>query len=170
MPIPTSREELIDAIETNFGRLSEDLGTVPARETKEAALDGHVKGTMMSVHNLVSYLLGWNNLVLKWIEKDAKGESIDFPETGFKWNQLGSLAQKFYTDFDTMPFDQLLKELEIAKQKIVNFISVQTDEQLYGTPWYKKYTMGRMIQFNTSSPYANARTRLRKWKRQNDIA
>ena len=137
------------------------------RYTNEATLEGHVKGTMMSVHNLVSYLPGWNNLVLKWIEKDAKGELIDFPETGFKWNQLGALAQKFYADFDAVPFDQLLKDLEIAKQKIVDFISGQTDEQLYGAPWYEKYTVGRMIQLNTSSPYANARTRLRKWKRQN---
>lgn len=32
--------------------------------------------------------------------------------------------------------------------------------------WYQKWTMGRMIQLNTSSPYDNARKRLRKWKRQ----
>lgn len=164
MPIPKSREELLEAIETNFERLVKDLGAVPAQEANEATLEGHAKGTMMSVHNLVSYLLGWNILVLKWIEKDAKGERIDFPETGFKWNQLGALAQKFYTDFDTVPFDQLLKDLEVAKQKIVDFISDQTDEHLYGASWHRKYTMGRMIQFNTSSPYANARTRLRKWK------
>ncbi|MCG8400066.1 MAG: ClbS/DfsB family four-helix bundle protein, partial [Firmicutes bacterium] len=38
--------------------------------------------------------------------------------------------------------------------------------QLYGTPWYEKWTMGRMIQLNTSSPYKNARNRIRKWKKQ----
>ena len=170
MPIPKSRQELLDAIETNFERLSKDLGTVHAHRTNEATLEGHTRGTKMSVHNLVSYLLGWHSLVLKWIEKDAKEELIDFPETGFKWNQLGALAQKFYADYATVPYDQLLKDLAIAKQKIVDFLHGQTDEQLYGAPWYEKHTMGRMIQFNTSSPYANARTRLRKWKRQNDIA
>ena len=117
MPIPESREELLFAIETNFERLAKDLGTVPAQAANEATLEGHAKGTMMSVHNLASYLLGWNNLVLKWIEKDAQGELIDFPETGFKWNQLGALAQKFYADFDAVPFDQLLKDLEVAKRK-----------------------------------------------------
>ncbi len=170
MAVPESREEFLHAIETNFGRLAKDLGTVPAQRTNEETLEGHVKGTKMTVHNLVSYLLGWNNLVLKWIEKDGKGELIDFPETGFKWNQLGTLAQKFYADFDAVPFDHLLQDLEIAKKEIVNFISCQTDEKLYGAPWYGKHTMGRMIQFNPSSPYANARARLRKWKRQNDVA
>lgn len=169
MPIPASRQELLNAIETNFDRLYQELVTVPVSRCNEATLKGHSKGTVMSVHNLVSYLLGWNELLLKWIEKDARREPIDFPETGFKWNQLGTLAQKFHTDFETVPLDQLLKELEIAKQKIVAFISEQTDEQLYGSAWHGKHTMGRMIQFNTSSPYANARTRLRHWKRQNDI-
>ena len=36
-----------------------------------------------------------NELVLKWLERDADGEPIDFSETGFKWNELGRLAQKF---------------------------------------------------------------------------
>ena len=138
-------------------------------KSNETTLEGHAKGTVMSVHNLVSYLLGWSELLLKWIEKDAKSERIDFPETGFKWNQLGELAQKFYADFHAVPFDQLLRDFEVAKQKIIVFISNQTNKRLYGTPWYRQYTMGRMIQLNTSSPYSNARIRLRKWKRLNDI-
>ena len=144
MPIPKTRQELLDAIETNVDCLAKDLETVPANRTNETTLEGHAKGTMISVHNLVSYLLGWNCIVLKWIKKDAKGEPIDFPETGFKWNQLGALAQKFYADFETVPFDQLSKDLVIAKQKIVDFISGQTDVQLYGALWYEKHTMGRM--------------------------
>ncbi|MFE3838233.1 ClbS/DfsB family four-helix bundle protein [Pseudogemmobacter sonorensis] len=32
-------------------------------------------------------------------------------------------------------------------------------------PWYGKWTKGRMIQFNSTSPYANARGRIRKWLR-----
>ncbi len=169
MPIPRSREELLDAINTNFERLDKDLRTVPAAKCNEATLEGHAKGTAMSVHNLVSYLLGWNMLVLKWIERDARGEPINFPETGFRWNQLGDLAQKFYADFNAAPFDQLLEDFEIATQEIVVFISGQTNQRLYGEPWYGKHTMGRMIQLNTSSPYANARKRLRKWKQQHDI-
>ncbi|MGI1213336.1 ClbS/DfsB family four-helix bundle protein [Escherichia coli] len=37
-------------------------------------------------------------------------------------------------------------------------------------PWFKKWTMGRMISFNTSSPYANANGRLRKWAKNNNIS
>lgn len=122
MPTPASREELINAIETNFERPAKDLKTVPVQENNKAALLGHVKGTMMSVYNPASYLLGWKNLVLKWIEKDAgKGESIDFPETGYNWNQLGALAQKFYADYDAVPLYQLLKDPRICQAENCRF-------------------------------------------------
>ncbi|WP_341476959.1 ClbS/DfsB family four-helix bundle protein [Sphingomonas oleivorans] len=35
--------------------------------------------------------------------------------------------------------------------------------------WYGKWTMERMIQFNTSSPYDNAGGRLRKWKKAHAV-
>jgi len=41
------------------------------------SMDGHAKGTMMSVRDLVSYLLGWNALVVKWITSEAKGLPVD---------------------------------------------------------------------------------------------
>ena len=84
----------------------------------------------MNAHNLVSYLVGWNRLVLKWIDLDAEGVVIDFPETGFQWNQLGPLARKFYSDYEDIAFDQLLNEFKNAKQEIVSFILNQTDEHL----------------------------------------
>ena len=159
MPIPESREELLDAMEANFAHLAKELGTVPAQETNQATLEGHAKGTEMSVHNLVSHLLDWNDLVLNWIERDAQGGRIDFPERGFKRNQLGAPAQKLYADFDAVPFDQLLRDLGIAERKNVDLISDRTDEEQNGVPRYGKSSMGRMIQFNTSSPYASARGR-----------
>ncbi len=165
MAIPQNREELLQAIETNYKRLRAEFETVPSQLAWEATLEGHAKGTHMSVHNLASYLLGWNELVLKWLAKSHAAEPIDFPETGFNWNQLGKLAQKFYDDYEGLDYKEVLAKLDSAKSSIVAFLEKADNGTLYGSVWYEKYTMGRMIQFNTSSPYANARTRLRKWKK-----
>ncbi len=35
-----------------------------------------------------------------------------------------------------------------------------SDEALYQQQWYGKWTRGRMIQFNTASPWNNAASRL----------
>lgn len=163
MAIPTSKAELLAAINKNFDLLLADLLKVPASRGRERSLDGHAAGSVMSPADLVSYLIGWNELVLKWLEQDDRGISVDFPETGFKWNQLGSLAQKFYKDYEALDYSQLIARLRDAKGRLVDTISARSDKELYAAPWYGKWTKGRMIQLNSSSPYANARARIRKW-------
>lgn len=165
MAVPQSKDELLKAIDTTFAKVLKAFAEVPADTAREKSMDGHAKGTMMSVADLAAYLTGWNELVLKWLDQDAAGTPTEFPETGFKWNELGRLAQKFYADYEDAPYPSLLKRLEAAKTRIVSEIEARDNETLYGRPWYDKWTMGRMIQFNTSSPYENARTRLRKWKK-----
>ncbi|PLP55595.1 hypothetical protein CYK37_29595 [Mesorhizobium loti] len=165
MQVPQNKEELLKAIEHNYSNLIHELREIPGSLVDQRSLDGHVTGTRMSVIDLVAYLVGWNELVLKWLAKDAAGQPIDFPDAGYKWNELGKLAQKFYRDYDSVPYTQLLERLDSAKRQIIGFVETRTNQQLYGSVWYEKWTMGRMIQFNTSSPYKNAHRRLRKWRK-----
>ncbi|MGZ8067596.1 ClbS/DfsB family four-helix bundle protein [Aeromonas salmonicida] len=169
MGSPSNKAELLLAIDTNFGKLLKALQAVPESRAQELAMEGHSKGTSMSVANLVAYLIGWNELVIKWIERDAADLPVDFPETGFKWNELGRLAQKFYRDYEGLAYPALLARLMAAKARIVELIVTRSDDELYGRPWYEQWTLGRMIQFNTASPYHNANGRLRKWLKGNGI-
>jgi hypothetical protein len=121
----------------------------------------------MSVHNLLSYLVGWGELVLKWIDRREAEEEVDFPETGFKWNELGRLAQKFYSDYEDMDFDALRNRLDKVAAEILFVIEKKSNVELYEQNWYMQFTLGRMIQLNTSSPYRNARSRLQVWKKRN---
>jgi hypothetical protein len=84
MSVPQTKAELLSAIDKNFAKLISYLNNIPPEITSELSMEGHAKGATMSVHNLVAYLLGWNKLVVKWITNDAKGLSVDFPETGYK--------------------------------------------------------------------------------------
>ena len=166
MAVPQSKNELIQAIHSNFDKLMHVVKKVPPEKTEEKSLDGHAKNMQMSVKDLLAYLTGWNELVIKWLEKDRAGEKIDFPDTDFKWNELGKLAQKFYSDYDDLNYDALVLRLQEAKEKIILLIESRTNEALYGELWYTKWTMGRMVQFNTSSPYDNARRRLQTWLKE----
>lgn len=168
MAVPASKAELLTAIMTTFDRLMADLSRVPADRAREAILKGHAEGTMMSPADQVAYLIGWNELVLKWLDRGDRGEPVDFPEAGFKWNQLGLLAQKFYADYSALEWHELLARLANAKTRLVATIAARSDDELYDRVWYGKWTKGRMIQFNTSSPYANARARLRAGLKTHD--
>ncbi|WP_420552315.1 ClbS/DfsB family four-helix bundle protein [Tenacibaculum aiptasiae] len=165
MAVPKNKEELVFEIENNYSKLKKDLETVPFDLTKKKELEGHAKGTQMSVSDLVAYLIGWGVLVLKWHKKKEKGEMVDFPETGYKWNELGKLAQKFYSDYENLDYQTLLSELDAIVNEILSLVKSTENIDLYEKPWYDKWTQGKMIQLNTSSPYKNARSRVRKWKR-----
>ncbi|MCB8822519.1 ClbS/DfsB family four-helix bundle protein [Microvirga rosea] len=170
MAVPQNKDELLKAINSKFDKLIKDLNAVPAELTGEASMEGHVKGARMSVSNLVSYLIGWNELVLKWMERDALGKPIDYPDTGFKGNELSKLAQKFYRDYEELSYPQLLDRLSAAKLRIVSLIESHDNADLYGRQWYGRWAMGRMIQFNTSSPYDNTRGRLRTWLKAKGVS
>ncbi|WP_343561682.1 ClbS/DfsB family four-helix bundle protein [Kiloniella sp. b19] len=167
MPVPTSKEELLTALSTTLEKLVRDLEQVPEDRARDSTMPGHAKGTTMSPADLVSYLIGWNELVLKWLDHDDQGQPVDFPDTGYRWNQLGQLAQRFYSDYSTLSWPDLLTRLVEAGNRLAATIEARTNEELYGRPWYDgKWTKGRMIQLNSSSPYSNARSRIRKWLRE----
>lgn len=169
MPIPINKKELIEAIESNFANLKAELKSIPPNLVTNKELPGHAQNTLMSVKDLIAYLTGWGQLILKWHSKKQKKEKVDFPETGYKWNQLGELAQKFYSDYEKKSFKSLNETFEETVVEILNLIESKTNKELYQTTWYEKWTLGRMIQLNTSSPYQNARLRIRKWKKLQNI-
>ncbi len=165
MAVPESKDELIKAINSNFALLSKKLETIPPAIAFDPLMEGHAKGSTMSVAQLVSYLIGWGELVLHWHDQEAKGETIVFPEAGYKWNELGRLAQKFYRDYEGIKnYGALLVRLKENKQQLLTLVEHFSSDELYDTPWYGKWTRGRMIQFNTSSSYKNASGRLTKLK------
>lgn len=165
MAVPKDKDELLKAIIDNYEKLTTELSNIPIDLTEEKELDGHSKNTLMSINDLVAYLVGWGQLVLKWNDRKDKGLEGNFPETGFRWNELGQLAQKFYKDYEKDDFGTLKTKLDKTTNEILNLIESKTNKELYETAWYDKWTLGKMIQLNTSSPFKNAKDRIRKWKK-----
>ncbi len=169
MPIPQNKQELLKALETTSLLLKQEFGAIPVSLARKKNMPGHAKGSLMSVCDLLAYLIGWGELVLKWDKLKENNATVDFPETGYKWNELGLLAQKFYSDHASKSFEELAVQYDKTLAALVALVNQKTNRQLYGAPWYERYTLGRMIQLNTSSPWQNARLRLRKWKKENAV-
>lgn len=165
MAIPQSKSELASAIDRDFEKLIADLNRVAPERARDVGIPGHKADTTISPANLVAYLIGWNELVLWWFEQRSDGVEPDLPAPGFAWNQLGNLAEQFYLDHADQPWPALVVRLDTAKTAIAHLVDGMSNEDLYGAPWYRAYTAGRMIQLNTASPYRNARQRLRTWLR-----
>lgn len=129
--------------------MKNELLNKPFEKISINELEGHSKGTLMSITNLISYLVDWDELVIKWNEKKENNEAVDFPETGYKWSELGKLAQKFYEDFKDDDFNSLIIKLDKTVETILLLIENKFNKELYEVTWYEKCIFGRMIQFNT---------------------
>ncbi len=164
--VPKNKDELELAINTIFPKLMVDYRSIPESKARDIGVEGNLKGTLISVSDTVAYLIGWGKLVLKWYDLKSQNKHVDFPETGYKWNQLGLLAESFYKEYRDWEYDVLLAELESTVDEILILISNLSNHELYSVEWYEQWTLGRMIQFNTSSPMKNMRTKVRRFNRE----
>ena len=167
--VPKNKEELQKSISVAFKKILADYSTIPPQISREIGVVGNVKGTEISVSDTISYLIGWGKLVLKWYDLKSKNQPVDFPETGYKWNELGQLAQHFHSEYHDWSYDKLIKEFTATTDRILVLVESLDNQKLYGETWFEKYTLGKMIQFNTSSPMVNMRSKIRKFKKLNAI-
>lgn len=167
--ISKNKDELIDAISSTSSKLFVDYQSIPSELSRDLEIEGNVKNTKVSVCDTLSYLIGWGKLVLKWYQLKLRGKPVDFPETGYKWNQLGELAQSFQFSYRDWNFVDLQFELKATTKEILDLINTLDNYDLYETPWYEQWTLGRMIQFNTSSPMKNIRKKVRRFKKVHGI-
>tara|TARA_R110002167_G_scaffold79017_1_gene218371 strand:+ start:213 stop:728 length:516 start_codon:yes stop_codon:yes gene_type:complete len=167
--IALNKQQLIIAIRGSLAKLEKDYLSIPQEYSRICEIEGNVKNTCISICDTLAYLIGWGELVLKWYEGQSKNRPVDFPETGFKWNQLGQLAQHFQYQYRDTNFADLLSKWIKVTSNILALIGNLDDQELYGKPWYDKWTLGRMIQFNTSSPMKNVRIKVRRFKRSHNL-
>ncbi len=66
MAVPINKEQLLNAIENNYNKLKKELSGIPKDVCATQNLQGHAKDTKMSINNLISYLIGWGELVLNY--------------------------------------------------------------------------------------------------------
>lgn len=172
--IATNKQELIDDISSTYKKLRSEFDDIPLSIVNEKTMEWQIKDSKMSVCNLLSYLVGWAELMLKRDRVYTNENRIpDLPDTWYSMSDWGKLAERFYKEYGTHDYKTLLEKLDTWVWEILEILESKDNNELYGVDWYttksssKWYTFGRMIALNTSSPYKNARARIRKWKKLN---
>jgi len=120
----------------------------------------------------LAYQIGWGKLLLNWEQEEKKGKTPVMPAKGYKWNELGSLAQSFYERYQNKDIVYLRKEFSKVVKKIEGLIESLEEDELF-SPHQREWTgdkwaMVKWIQVNTIAPYKSARTKIRRWKKSLD--
>ena len=127
--IATNKQELLLAIDNIYVKLMADYQMIHKSKSRVIGIKGNIKGTYISVSDTVAYLIGWGQLVLKWHQLKSNNQNVAFPESGYKWNQLGLLAESFQNKYRSWHYDDLLNELDSTVDEIRVLIN-QLSEQI----------------------------------------
>jgi hypothetical protein len=166
MPLPTNKNQLLSNLQAAYSKLVEEATAVPSELERKPELEGGI-----SPCYVIAYQIGWGRLLLSWDELETHGKAVEMPAPGFKWNQLGLLANSFYQEQHEQTLKQLLAQFEALEERMRLFIESNSEDTLFGIgkrQWAgQKWSLAKWIQVNTVAPYGSARAKLRKWKKSN---
>jgi len=166
MPLPTNKNQLLSSLQAAYAKLVEEAAAVPSDLERNPELEGGI-----SPCDLIAYQIGWGRLLLSWDDLETRGETVEMPAPGFKWNQLGLLAKSFYQEQNEQTLKQLLAQFEALEERMRLFIESNSEDTLFGIGkrhWAgQKWSLAKWIQVNTVAPYGSASAKLRKWKKSN---
>ena len=117
MPLPTTKIELLTNLDKSYNKLNAEFSSVSTQQERLADIEGDI-----SCCDIIAYQIGWGKLLLNWDKQELIGEQPIMPAQGYKWNQLGALAQSFYRQYNQLTLSELLLEFNSLYQQLVTWI------------------------------------------------
>ncbi len=160
MPRPTSKTDLLAAIEKERAALKAELSKLSSEQLMETGMVGE-----WSVKDVLAHLIEWEQMCLGWYSAGLKDEIPDLPAKGFKWNETPALNQHIYEKYRDAPLADIQAKFNASHEQILSVIQETSNEDLFTAGryrWTKKNTMGTYFVSATSSHYLWARKEIRK--------
>ena len=165
MPLPETRQELLDKLETAYRQLDMEFDDISEFDGQIKHLEG-----LTSPADQIAHQLGWGECLLRWDATEESGRAPDMPATGYKWSEIRQLADSFYDEWRGTSLTDLRAEFAALRDRIREWIASLSDDELFSIgarDWAgDKWPIVKWIQVNTIAPYAAARTKIRGWKRE----
>lgn len=160
MPRPTSKTDLLAAINQERGALEATLETLTPAQMVEPGVVGE-----WSVKDVLAHLIEWEQMVLGWYRAGLHGEIPELPAPGYKWNQTPQLNQMIYEKHRDRPLDEVIEQFQASHREILGVIHELSNEKLFTAgqyAWAGKNTIGTYFVSATSSHYLWAGKEIRK--------
>lgn len=165
------KQALKDEIKKRAALFNAEFDDVPEKDK-----DKLISGVDRTPSQMLAYQLGWMKLLLSWESQEQNGKIVITPHPDYKWNKLGELYQDFYRQYQDYSLQDLQKDFTVTVQKILTLIDSYSDKELFeagGRKWAasqpSNWPIWQWIHINTVAPFKSFRTKIRKWKKLNQI-
>ena len=165
MARPTTKEDLLQASQSNFEKLF-DLITSLTREEQEMtfAFDDRDR----NIRDVLTHLYEWHQLLLNWVKRNTAGESVTFLPAPYNWRTYPQMNLEFWKKHQTTALDQATEMLLKSHAQVMALIETFNNEALFrkdAFAWTGSTTLGSYCVSATSSHYDWAIKNIRKHKK-----
>jgi len=158
----SSKEELLACIEREHHALMALLGEVPRVRYKEPG----VWGNGWTVHDVVTHLTEWQQMLLRWFDEGRDGHRPEMPAPGFKWNETPALNRAIQQRHADEPVGAALNKFETSCETLHALARELKPSELLEPghfAWTGKLPLMTYFAANTCSHYHFASKVLKRW-------
>jgi len=174
MARPKSKNELVEAANTNFSKLF-DLIDSMTDEGKNA--DFHFDKEFLdkqkaahwkrdkNVRDILIHLYEWHQLLLNWVKNNQKGIVKTFLPEPYNWKTYPQMNVAFWEKHQSTSYEKARKLLEDSHLEVMDLINSFSDEELFTKkyfPWTGSTSLGSYCISSTASQYDWAMKKVRK--------
>jgi len=160
MSKPTTKNQIIEAAQKERSALEELLAALTPEQITEPATIGE-----WAVKDVLSHLIEWEGMVVKWYESGIKGKTPAVPSEEYNWGQLPQLNHAIFLKHRDNSLTDIKKSFKASYKKIIKTIQAIPENELFTRayyPWTRNNTLAAYFVSGTSSHYRWARTVIRK--------
>ena len=160
MPRPTSKKQLLSAMQTEHDALIKTLA-----ELTEEQISTVNRSIQWSIKDVLAHLTEWEQMVTGWYEAGRAGKTPAVPSEKYNWAQLPALNKQIFEKHHNRAVKDVLRRYRASFTKVKKLVSGISEAELF-TPgryaWTNKHSLAPYFIGSTSSHYIWARKEIRK--------
>lgn len=161
MPKPQTKEELLQAIDVERGKLDQSFKMLSDAEMEQPGACGD-----WSVKDILAHLVDWEQRGLCWYRAGLQGEVPKLPDENYNWGQTPELNHAIYLKYKDRSLDEILKLYKDSFKETMAAVDGMTEKELF-TPrvyaWTGTHTLATYVNANTAAHYRWAGKLIRKF-------
>lgn len=134
MAKPANKQELLDAGEANFKKLTAFTDALSSGQQKS---DFPGNSFNRNIRDVYMHLHHWHTMMLEWYKEGMKGKTPPMPAEGYTWKTTPQLNQWIKEHYSSTDLETAKQELKKSYNKVRKLIEKHANEELFEKKRYK---------------------------------
>lgn len=161
-----NKQALLAEVDSERCRLQETLEPLLPRQISQR----NRNDAGWSIKDVLTHIIDWEIRTLSWYRDGRTDRAVELPAPGYKWSDIKALNEAIRRRHARKSVSTVLQEFHDTRESTVSAIADMTDEELTTLKYFEwtgnSWTLSDYLRANTASHDKWARTKIRRWLRE----